>query len=140
MEILLVMDSKLLPLSTLRALLELGYVPVRVSDGAEALRAFARQMFAAIIVDAELPEFAGAELVRYFRAQDARLPIILIGARDHADYAALARVDRCCRVVHKPLDQPLLLAALTGFRYECAGTGDGERLASERTMTFSDAT
>jgi DNA-binding response OmpR family regulator len=115
MEILLVMDKKLLPLSTLRALLELGYVPVRVPDGAEALRAFARQCFAAIIVDAELPEFGGPELVRYFRGQDARLPIILIGARDNSDYAALARVDGRCRVVRKPLDEVQLLTALAAL-------------------------
>jgi two-component system, OmpR family, response regulator len=110
-EILLVMDGKMLPLSTLRALLELGYTPVRVADGVEALRAFARQCFAAILVDAELPEFGGVELVRYFRGQDARLPIILIGARD-PDYAAFAGIDHRCRVVPKPVDEAQLLTAL----------------------------
>jgi DNA-binding response OmpR family regulator len=110
-EILLVMEAKTLPLSTLRALLELGYTPVRVADGAEALRAFSRQCFAAIVVDAERPEFRGAELVRYFRGQDAGLPIILIGARE-PDYAEIAGLDHRCRVIPKPLDEVQLLTAL----------------------------
>jgi CheY-like chemotaxis protein len=112
MEILMVMDKKLLPLSTLRAMLELGYVPVRVPDGAEALRALARQAFAAIIVDAELPEFGGPELVRYFRGQDARVPIILICARDNPDYVELSQFDPRCRIVRDPMDAVQLLTAL----------------------------
>src|SRR5262245_51270336 len=77
LRLLFVQPEDLLAPSTRQALLNLGIDSVRVPDGAEALRALARQSFTAAIVDIGLPDFRGTELARHFRVRNSTLPLLL---------------------------------------------------------------
>jgi DNA-binding response OmpR family regulator len=110
--ILLVKSKELLRASTREALREQGIEPVCVPDGAEALRALAQQTFAATIVDIELPDFHSPALVRYFRAQNSSMPLVLCGPFDSAAHASLFRGDPLCRVIDEPFGERRLLREL----------------------------
>lgn len=112
LRLLFVQPEDLLAPSTRRALLNLGIDSVRVPDGAEALRALARQSFTAAIVDIGLPDFRGTELVRHFRLRNSTLPLVLCSDVQCGAHAALFRDDPHCRVIGKPMDEPQLLREL----------------------------
>jgi DNA-binding response OmpR family regulator len=112
LRLLFVQPGDLLAPSTRKALLNIGIDSVRVPDGAEALRALARESFTAAIVDTGLPDFRGTELARHFRVRNSTLPLVLCGDAPCGAHAALFRDDPHCRVIGKPSDEPQLLREL----------------------------
>jgi diguanylate cyclase (GGDEF)-like protein/PAS domain S-box-containing protein len=88
---------------------------VTASNGRDALAAVAKEDFAAILLDVQMPEMDGFETARHLRAQpgESPIPIIFITASDrlpataHQGYASGA-ID----FLYKPIDRFLLLCKL----------------------------
>jgi DNA-binding response OmpR family regulator len=58
-----------------------GFEATSVGTGAGALAALNDQSFAAVLLDIGLPDIDGFEVLRRMRAQDLRLPVIMLTAR-----------------------------------------------------------
>jgi len=81
-EILLVEDDATLQRNVKRGLGDLGY-KVRVAGNIEtARRAASEATFDLVLLDLGLPDGSGMGFLRLFRAQHARVPVIILTARD----------------------------------------------------------
>src|SRR3954469_20259027 len=65
-----------------RALRAMGHDPVVVATAAEALRAFARQRPAVMVLDIGLPDADGRDLCLALRAAGVDAPVLFLTARD----------------------------------------------------------
>ena len=65
-----------------RALRAMGHDPLVVATAAEALRAFARQRPAVMILDIGLPDADGRDLCLALRASGVEAPVLFLTARD----------------------------------------------------------
>ena len=69
-----------------RMLERLGYQPDIVSNGNDALAAFEREVYSAIVMDCQMPVMDGYEATRHIREQEQRLQ----AARDRAHIPIIA--------------------------------------------------
>lgn len=58
-----------------------GYRVTAAADGAQALRLFAQEKFALVILDVMMPRKSGYDVCRELRAQGHRVPILLLTAK-----------------------------------------------------------
>lgn len=81
--ILVVEDTEPLRMILELALAEAGYAVIGVANGAEALRKCADQRFDAALLDIDLPDMGGFELVARLRArkEEETMPMIFMTAR-----------------------------------------------------------
>ncbi|PPE69467.1 response regulator [Caldimonas thermodepolymerans] len=82
MRILLAEDEHALGVWLSKALEQAGFRVVWVDDGRLAERSLAEHDFDAMILDLGLPGRDGHELLQRLRAQDKRLPVLILTARD----------------------------------------------------------
>ncbi len=85
MRILVVEDDAKLADMLARSLRENGYAVDAVSDGERALYQAAVNEYDAIVLDVGLPRRDGVEVSRALRARGARVPILMLTARDAVD-------------------------------------------------------
>ncbi len=83
--ILLVEDDVELAHEVLGDLANRGYIAAHREDGMQALDAIGRGRFDLIVVDRMLPGFDGIELIQRLRAQDIRLPVLVLSALSAVD-------------------------------------------------------
>jgi len=131
---LLLADDDAVARRVVSAMLEgAGHAVTAVEDGAAALDAFASADFDAAIVDLEMPEVGGLDVIRIFRfGTDAerRLPFVVLSAN-----ATLEARERCEALgvdayLTKPIVGSRLLGALAGVVRE---EGKGDRLGSAQS-------
>jgi CheY-like chemotaxis protein len=94
-----------------RELLEsVGYMVFESPDAAHA-RMFLRTITpAAVVIESDLPDGQGAEVLRFVKREPAmrRLPVVLMSASDEAPDAA----ELAAGVLHKPFSPEQLIAAV----------------------------
>ena len=111
----LVVDDDVYQREGLAELLRRSGIAVTLAEtGSRALQQAATNRFDVALVDLELPDVSGTELVKQLHARDPALPMIVLSGHpaDSAPVrAALQAGD--ARYVSKPLDMELLLAEIT---------------------------
>ncbi|WP_337841997.1 response regulator [Rheinheimera sp.] len=85
MRILLVEDDAALCQALQLALTEQGFVVNAVSTGREAQMVIRTSDCDAVILDLGLPDMDGLEVLKYARQKAARLPVLVLTARDGVD-------------------------------------------------------
>lgn len=118
--IMVVDDSLTMRKITSRLLQRAGYRVITAKDGVEALELLQDEMPAVMLLDIEMPNLDGYEVVRAVRANSrlSHLPIIMITSRTadkHRQYALKLGVNH---YMGKPFDEEELLAAIARFTGE----------------------
>ena len=108
MRILVVEDDVAMASLLERALTKQGYVVVVVANGTDALWNVVEHDFAAIVLDAMIPEPDGFEVCRRMRAAGQWSPVLMLTARDSVD----DRVDGLDAGADDYLTKPFALAEL----------------------------
>lgn len=76
---ILVVDNELEILNVLQDVLNiLGYSPVVVTSGKDALEAFEKGKFSLVITDMVMPDINGLTLLKKIKEQDSKIPVIII--------------------------------------------------------------
>lgn len=82
MRILIVEDDELLATALTRSLAHTGYAVDRVGSGEKADHALTGEHYDLVVLDIGLPGMDGFAVLRRLRARDARLPVLILTARD----------------------------------------------------------
>lgn len=82
MRLLLIEDSEPLSQALHRYLVQEGYVCDAAADGVAALGFLGAYAYEAVILDLMLPKLDGLEVLREFRRQGGRAPVLVLSARD----------------------------------------------------------
>jgi two-component system, chemotaxis family, chemotaxis protein CheY len=83
---------------------DLGYIAIERENGKTCLEALKQEEYSLLILDLEMPEMAGAEVLAYIRKSEKwkHLPVIVVTANHHmiqqeiedaADYILLKPID-----------------------------------------------
>lgn len=112
MRALLVEDEALVAMIVEEALTALGFDPVCVFNGADALKAYAEARPDVVVIDVGLPDMRGDELARRFRAADAELPIVLASGYDPTEVMSGFMGDRRTTCLAKPYTEEDLAEAV----------------------------
>jgi DNA-binding response OmpR family regulator len=102
---LLVVDADGASRSFLAGLLRpRGFTVVQARSAADTWVALERHPVALLVIDAQLPDVKGADLVRSLRQKGVSLPVIFLAAGwlDHGSYQTLTDELGVRRVIHKP--------------------------------------
>lgn len=136
MRILLVEDDPDVARAVEGALADHGHKTTWVSDGRMALTAARTSDFDALLLDLGLPGLDGMTVLRTLRAEDNRVPILVLTARDALE-ARLAGLDAGADdYLVKPFHTAELLARLRAVMRRHAGGGallTNGRVALDRT-------
>ena len=98
---------------------EAGFSVRSVTDGEQALDFLATEQPALVISDVQMPRIDGLELLRQFRKQDRRTPVLMMSAEDQASIQDRAMSEGANAFLRKPVSVSLLMRAV--HRY----LGDG---------------
>src|SRR5574343_2098276 len=90
MRILIVEDDPMLGEGLQAGLRQAGFQPEWVRDGEAAWQTLAHESFSAVVLDLGLPRLDGIEVLRRVRANEQKLPILVLTARDTAHDVTLA--------------------------------------------------
>ncbi len=83
--ILLVDDESAIRRALRPPLLELGFEVVEASRGEEALHTLRTGSFDVVLLDVNMPGIGGIETLRRIRAQNPRLPVLILTVRDQEE-------------------------------------------------------
>jgi PAS domain S-box-containing protein len=110
--VLLVEDEAGVRAVARRILTRHGYRVLEAADGRDALRVWRERaaMIDVLLSDIRMPELSGRELAAALRADDPRLPVVLMSGHASPDVLAQLADDHC--FVPKPFSAPALLGAL----------------------------
>ena len=121
MRVLLVEDDRALSLGIRHALESEGWSVDWLADGEQAVSVGLQGEHDLAVLDLGLPRKSGMDVLRTWRARGARLPVLLLTARDQlADRVAGLDAGADDYLV-KPFDLPELLARLRALRRRAAG-------------------
>jgi len=112
MRILLVEDDTMIGNALCVALRDEAYAVDWVQDAGAALRALENKEHQAILLDLGLPQSDGLEVLKKLRANDDRLPVIIITARDKVEDRIKGLDMGADDYLVKPFDIDELLARL----------------------------
>ena len=109
-------DDKTVVQTLATILLRHGYYVDTETDGNEALRKATEEEYDLAIVDIMIPERSGFQICERIRSRDRlrsrHTPIIIISAKDTADFRLQARVRRVDQYLAKPFRMKTLRAAI----------------------------
>ncbi len=123
---LLVVDADGASRSFLAGLLRpRGFTVVQARTAADTWVALERHPVALVIIDTDLPDMKGAELVSKLRQTGSSLPIILLAAGwlDHGSYKKLTDELSVQRVIHKPFSAYQFVMEVEGTLSSAAQAG-----------------
>ncbi|MFY9514064.1 MAG: response regulator transcription factor [Rubrivivax sp.] len=143
MRILLVEDDRALSLGIRHALEHEGWRVDVLADGEQALGEGLTGQHELAVLDLGLPRRDGLSVLRHWRAQGSRMPVLLLTARDELVDRVQGLDAGADDYLVKPFDLPELLARLRALKRRAAGRV-GETLAlgeleldlSERELRF----
>lgn len=110
--ILIVEDEHAIGIALATAARRIGLLPELAPTARAALQAAQTTRFDAIILDIGLPDLSGLDVLTRLRAQDPRLPILIITAHATLDHAITAQKSGATLYLTKPLDLRQLETAL----------------------------
>ena len=128
MRILLVEDDRALSLGIQHALEREGWRVDVLADGEQAMGEGVAGQHDLAVLDLGLPRRDGLSVLRHWRAQGARMPVLLLTARDELSDRVQGLDAGADDYLVKPFDLPELLARLRALRRRAAGR-IGETLA-----------
>ena len=124
MRVLLIEDDQALSLGVRRALEREGWRVDLLSDGRAALAAGLGGEHDLAVLDLGLPGCDGMEVLRHWRGRGARLPVLLLTARDELSDRVEGLDAGADDFLAKPFDIPELLARLRALQRRAAGRID----------------
>lgn len=124
MRVLLVEDDQALSLGVRSALEREGWRVDVLAEGRTALAAGLGGEHDLAVLDLGLPGCDGMEVLRHWRAQGARLPVLLLTARDELADRVQGLDAGADDFLAKPFDIPELLARLRALKRRSAGQLD----------------
>lgn len=128
MRILLVEDDRAVALGVQHALEREGWRVDVLGDGEQALAEGLSGQHDLAVLDLGLPRRGGLEVLRHWRTHGARLPVLLLTARDELADRVQGLDAGADDYLVKPFDLPELLARLRALQRRAAGR-IGETLA-----------
>ncbi len=138
MRVLLVEDDRALSLGIQHALEREGWRVDALTDGEQAEGVGLLGQHDMAVLDVGLPRKSGMEVLRTWRARGARLPVLLLTARDQlADRVAGLDAGADDYLV-KPFDLPELLARLRALRRRAAGRLEDKLTLGALELDLSD--
>lgn len=121
MRILLVEDDAALSLGLGRAFEREGWRVDMLTDGQAAMSAGLDGAYDAAVLDLGLPRRDGMEVLRHWRAQGARLPVLVLTARDELSDRVQGLNAGADDFLAKPFDLPELVARLRALKRRADG-------------------
>lgn len=121
MRILLVEDDPLLGDGLHAGLSHLGFQNDWVRDGAAAEHALASEQYAAVVLDLGLPRVGGLTVLQRLRANDNRVPVLILSARDAKEDKLTGLDGGADDYVVKPVDLDELAARLRALIRRASG-------------------
>jgi len=109
---LLVEDEALVAMVSEDILAAIGFEPVCVQTGAEALAALASHQFSLAVIDIGLPDMRGDQLADQVRQRTPDLPIVVASGYDPTELARRFAGDRAVAVLCKPYTEHDLRVAI----------------------------
>jgi FixJ family two-component response regulator len=95
-----------------RLLRTVGYEPRQFAGAEEFLRALAHERFACVVLDLQMPGMSGLELQALPAFRQARVPAVVISARDDDATRSACLAAGALACLAKPVDDAELLAAI----------------------------
>jgi two-component system, OmpR family, response regulator len=121
MRILLVEDDPALGLGVTRALQREGWSVDVLGDGVQATAEGLVDQFDLAVLDLGLPRKDGMEVLRHWRSRGARLPVLLLTARDDLSDRVQGLNAGADDYLVKPFDVPELVARLRALKRRAEG-------------------
>ncbi|MDZ7813601.1 MAG: response regulator transcription factor [Ideonella sp.] len=121
MRILLVEDDPALSMGVTRGLSQEGWQVDGLSDGEQAMSAGLLGHYDLCILDLGLPRRDGMEVLRHWRAKGARMPVLLLTARDELRDRVQGLDAGADDYLVKPFDLPELLARIRALKRRSEG-------------------
>jgi two-component system, OmpR family, response regulator len=112
MRVLLVEDDRMIGAAVQQALSDAAYAVDWTTDGEQALAAALAQAYDLVLLDLGLPRRDGIDVLRQLRARDARVPILIVTARDEVEDRIAGLDLGADDYVLKPFDVQELLARM----------------------------
>ncbi|MCC7125593.1 MAG: diguanylate cyclase, partial [Acidobacteria bacterium] len=97
-----------------RRLARRGYAVAMASSGAECLEYLSRHWVSMVLLDVQMPEMSGFEVLQAIRSTPAtaRLPVLMVTAKDHSDDVVMALELGADDYITKPIDFPVAFARI----------------------------
>lgn len=121
MRILIVEDDLMLGEGLQVGLRQAGFHPEWVRDGEAAWHTLAHESFNAVVLDLGLPRMDGLEVLRRVRANEQKLPVLVLTARDTAQDVIAGLDTGADDYMIKPCDLGELAARLRALIRRAAG-------------------
>lgn len=121
MRILIVEDDPMLGEGLQTGLRQAGFHPEWVKDGEAAWQTLAHESFNAVVLDLGLPRLDGIEVLRRVRANEQKLPVLVLTARDTAQDVIAGLDSGADDYMIKPCDLGELAARLRALIRRAAG-------------------
>ncbi len=141
--LLIVDDDKAVVQTLATILIRYGYYVDTETDGNEALRKVTEGDFDLAIVDILIPQRSGFQICERIRSRDRlrgrHTPIIVISAKDTADYRLQAKIRKVDEYIGKPFRMARLREAIQRLLGEPAPSGDSRQVPTAERDTAEDA-
>jgi DNA-binding response OmpR family regulator len=138
--VLVVDDSSTMRMSLVRALNELGFDNIKeATNGRQALELVLKESFDLMLLDMEMPEINGMEVLLALKNNPQRLPVIVISAADQIENAVKCIEAGAEDYLPKPFN-PTLLRARATSSIEKKRLRDLDRFRLAQLQTEKDKT
>jgi two-component system copper resistance phosphate regulon response regulator CusR len=136
--ILLVEDEANIADYLLIGLREEGYEVEHAADGRSAWRLLQAGLWDVVLLDWSLPGQDGLELLRLFRAQDRRTPVLFLTARDQVRFRVQALDQGADDYLCKPFDLDELLARIRALIRRSESHADARLIHGDLTIDLAE--
>lgn len=138
MRILLVEDDEALSLGISRAFEREGWRVDVLGDGQQAMAEGLAGQYDVAVLDLGLPRRDGMEVLRHWRSRGARLPVLLLTARDELSDRVQGLNAGADDYLAKPFDVPELVARLRALKRRSDGRIDEVITVGELTLDLAN--
>jgi DNA-binding response OmpR family regulator len=138
MRVLLVEDDRALSLGIQHALEREGWQVDVLADGEQAAQMGLQGEHTLAVLDLGLPRKSGMDVLRHWRANGVRMPVLLLTARDELVDRVQGLDAGADDYLVKPFDLPELLARLRALRRRAAGRIEDKLSRGELEMDLTD--
>ncbi len=137
MRVLIVEDNPILADGLTRSLRQADYAVDCLSDGAEADHVLATQNYDLVILDLGLPNIDGFEVLRHLRRRGAKVPVLVLTARDALQDRVRGLDLGADDYMTKPFDLPELEARVRALIRR--GQSGGSSMLTHGALTLDTA-